>query len=200
MTIATKVILVDGLNVTVTDDAERAILKLQDALKASTSELATAVAAHATAIAAKDTELGTKDGEIADLKAKVLTDEALDAKVAERAGLLADVAKVADGIDTKGQTVPAIRRAAVVKALGDAGAARVDGKSDDYVSALFDSLLARAKAGGGDNGGGGDGAPLADALGSIVPQGEGGNAGTKAYDASVARMRDAWQDKPAVAA
>lgn len=194
MTVATKVILVDGLNVTVTDDAERAILKLQDALKASAASIETLTAQHATAIAAKDSELGTKDAEIADLKGKVLTDEALDAKVAERATLLADVAKVADGIDTKGKTVPEIRRAAVLKALGDGGAARLDGKSDDYVSALFDGLLARASDGG--NGG----RAANDGLGSVIADtlpggGNGGGGGNDAaYRAMIDRRGKAWQN------
>lgn len=189
MTIATKSFVYDGISIIVTDQAEQVILKLQAALADAKTVGETAAAAHATAISAKDTELGTKDAEIADLKAKVLDDAALDALVATRAALLADVAKVADGIDTKGKSVADIRRAAVLKRLGDAGVAQLADKSDDYVSALFDAYVAKGKVA--------DGAAdtLADAIGDTLPGSDSAAPidGAKAYQAANARMVDAWK-------
>lgn len=189
---ATKSFVYDGISILVTDQAEQVILKLQGAVADANTAAATAATAHAAAIAAKDSELGTKDAEIADLKGKVLTDEQLDARVAERAALLSDVAKVTDGIDTKGKSVADIRSAVVAKVLG---ADKIADKSADYISALFDGLVANA---GNDNGGGNR--TLADAIGTTIPNGTQSN-GNQAYLDSVKLMRDAWQTpSPAAAA
>lgn len=194
--VATKSFVYDGISIVVTDQAEQVIVKLQTALADAKAAGETAATAHATAITAKDTELGTKDAEIADLKGKVLDDAALDTLVADRAALLADVAKVADGIDVKGKSVTDIRRAAVLKALGDGGAAKLDGKSDDYVSALFDAMVARAGDGTRQvNDGAAD--PLAGVLADALPGGGNGNGPVgdsgKAYQAMLDRRRKAWE-------
>lgn len=205
--VPTKLMTFDSIPILVTDAAEAAITKLQGIVLDAGTALEKAIADHATAIAAKDAELGTKDAEIADLRGKVLTDEALDAKVAERAALLTDVALVAPKLDTKGKTAADIRRAAVTDAVAEADRPALKDKSDDYVSALFDALVKNAKdaAEKGEGGGGRD--ALADALGGTLPGGGGSpngapRSGAEAYQ----KMRDSLgtrylePDKQAVAA
>ena len=48
-----------------------------------------------------------------------------------------------DGFDTKGKTIPEIRRMAVARKFGDVS---VKDKSDDYVEARFDAMIADSKA------------------------------------------------------
>lgn len=188
MPTATKLIHFDGLPIETTDAAEAVIRKLESQvtdLKSSASTLATA---HADALAAKDKELGEAAAKIADLESKVLTDEQLDQHVAERAAVLADVAKVAPGLDVKGKPVADARRAAVAKVRGEDA---VKDRSDDYVSALFDGLV--AAAGGSD---GND--PLRSAIGDTIIQPTGDAlTGAQAYDAMKKRTADAWKSPSA---
>lgn len=102
----------------------------------SAKALADAAVANDKAIATKDAEIAKKDAEIADLKKKILSDADIDARVQARADLLARVAKVADGVETKGLSDAAIKRAAVVKVRG----AEMADKSDAYIDAAFDLL------------------------------------------------------------
>ena len=97
--------------------------------------LADAAAEYDKAIAAKDAAIAAKDAEIADLKAKVLTDAALDARVAERADLVTKAKVIAPDLKTDGMTDSAIRKAVVEAKVGD-----MAGKSDAYIDARFDIL------------------------------------------------------------
>lgn len=201
--LALKTFLFDGVPIQVTDAGAAAIEKLQGILRDSAAAIERTAAEHATAIAAKAADLATRDATIADLKAKALTDEQLDAKVAERAAFVASVSKIADGLDIKGKSVADAKRAACDKAAGN-GATK--DKSDAYVDALFDALVARAdkaKEAGAESGAA---APviapvrdaLADALGEALPGGGGADRapanGGEAYQKMTARMADAWQD------
>lgn len=135
-----KKIVLDGLQVDLSDaDAvSAAISKLQDKANAAETALATAQTAH-------DKALGAKDAEIADLKAKVVDQAAIDALADAKAETVAKAkAVLGDALpDTKGKTVAEVRRMAVAKKFGDAAVAD---KSDDYVEARFDALTADAKA------------------------------------------------------
>ena len=134
-----KKIVLDGLQVDLSDaDAvSAAISKLQDKATAAETALATAQTAH-------DKALGAKDAEIADLKAKVVDQAAIDALADAKAETVAKAkAVLGDALpDTKGKTVAEVRRMAVAKKFGDAAVAD---KSDDYVEARFDALTADAK-------------------------------------------------------
>ena len=131
-------IMVDGLQVETTDAGAAAIEKLTksltDAVAAKDAALVDATAANAKA----DAATAAKDAAIAKADAAVMTDDALDARVADRAELIGKAKSVAKDVDTAGLSDAAIRKAAVVAALGDAA---VDGKADAYIDARFDILV-----------------------------------------------------------
>jgi len=135
-------ITIDGISFEMSDTAAQGVNKLlseRDTLKA---DLQRSTADTSVLLAAKDKEIGTKDAEIAKLQGAKLDDAAIDALVEARSAVLADVSLVANDIETRGKSVADIRRAAVSKAMGDA---KVAGKSDEYVEALFDGLVENAK-------------------------------------------------------
>lgn len=148
-------VLVDGLQVETTDAGAAAIekltkdkadlaAKLSDAEKAHASAVADAASAHEKAIAAKDAELAKKDAEIDALKAKVVDEKALDAKVQARADLIATAHAIAKDVKTEGLSDAEIRKAVVVAKIGDA---LIAGKPEAYIDARFDILADEAKAG-----------------------------------------------------
>lgn len=132
----TKKILVDGLSIETTEQGAQVIEKLQRQLTDAVTATKTLTDSHAAALAAKESDLAKKDAEIDGLKAKVLTDAAIDALVLARADLIATATAIADG-DYKGKSEAEIRKAAVVAKLGDAA---VKDKTDAYIAARFDIL------------------------------------------------------------
>lgn len=131
-----KIITFDGLPVEVTDAAEAVINKLTDARDALKSELADAVKELSDARAEHDRAIAAKDAELAEAKSKVMDQAEID-RLADAKADVVTLAKaiVGDSIETAGKTVAEIRRE-VVAAKG----VTVDGKSDDYVEAYFDTL------------------------------------------------------------
>lgn len=138
-----KTVTVDGIPVEVTDQGATVIATLQQRLADATTKMSTADAAHVAALAAKDAELAKKDAEIDALKAKVLDDNALDAKVQARGDLIATANKIAKDMKTDGLSDADIRKAVVVAKLGDTALA---GKTEAYIDARFDILADEAKA------------------------------------------------------
>jgi hypothetical protein len=191
--ITVKQILVDGLPFSVNDQAEAIIVKLQGQLKDANGRIETLTSEHAAAITAKDKELGERDATISDLKGKVIDESKVDQLVADRAVLIGDARSiVGDAVELKG-TPSEVRRIVVSAKVGDAA---VKDKSDDYVQALFDGLLANAKAGGTKPGSGSTG--LGDALAGTLPGGGTrqavANDAGKAYDEMRRNMSDAWRE------
>lgn len=137
-----KTVTVDGIPVEVTDQGATVIATLQQRLADAANKMSTADAAHVAAIAAKDTELAKKDAELDALKAKVLDDKALDAKVQARADLISVAKAIAKDVKTEGLSDADIRKAVVVAKLGDAAIA---GKPEAYIDARFDILADDAK-------------------------------------------------------
>lgn len=129
--------LFDGLTIQTTEQGAQAIDRL-------TAQLADAVAATQTARAALEaaqtehaTAISAKDGEITGLKAQV-TDEALDARVAERAGLVSTVtALMGKDYDTKGKSNIAMMTDVASKAYG---AEAVKDRDASYIEALFTTV------------------------------------------------------------
>ena len=74
----TRTVMVDGLSVPTNDAGAQAIGKLLADRAERDTKLATQATAHADALAAKDKDLARKDAELDALKAKVLTDAAID--------------------------------------------------------------------------------------------------------------------------
>lgn len=154
-----KTVTFDGITVEVTDQGAEVIAKQAQQIADAKAENATLVTDHTAAIAAKDKELGEKDAKIQKLEDEAITPDALDQLVADRAAIVDSIKKLNVTVDTKGKTLADIRRAAVVAKLGDKA---VDGKSDEYVEARFDSLTDAAPDGfraalmadGNSNGGG----------------------------------------------
>jgi hypothetical protein len=138
-----KTVTVDGIPVEVTDQGATVIGTLQSRLADANTKFTDAEKAHQTAIAAKDAELAKKDAEIDALKAKVLDEKALDAKVQARADLISVAKSIAKDVKTEGLTDADIRKAVVVAKLGDAALA---GKPEAYIDARFDILAEDAKS------------------------------------------------------
>lgn len=139
----TRTVLVDGLSVETTDAGYQAIIKLQGQAQDASRALTDAQATHATTIAAKDAEIAKRDAQIDDLKAKVLSDADIDARVKARGDLIADANSIAPG-DYSGKSDADVRKFAVIAKLGDAAIA---GKPEAYVQARFDILLEDSKKG-----------------------------------------------------
>lgn len=177
-----KTVTFDGITVETTDQGAEVIAKLQTQVADAKASEAKMVADHASEISAKDKELGEKDAEIAKLKDEAITPDKIDALVADRAGVLDSVKKLGVTVDAKGKTPAEIRRAAVAAKLGDKA---VDGKSDDYVEALFDGASANAAD------------PVRSALmndGVNTQDTQLGDA-DKAHNEMKASLSDAWKDK-----
>lgn len=125
-----KFMLVDGLQVEVTDQAEAAINKLLGQVKDEREGRAADKSTH-------DKAMATKDGEIDTLKRQVIDQAGIDKLADAKASVVADAkAIVGDKLgDTKGKSVNDVRRMACTAAGVD-----VADKSDDYVEARFDTL------------------------------------------------------------
>lgn len=167
-----RTVVVDGLSVETTDAGAQALEKIMGERDAAKTALADAQAAH-------DAALGERDAKIADLESKILDAAALDRMVQARAKLLDAADKVAGAtVQTAGLCDADIRRAAVAKRLGDA---KVEGKSDAYVEAMFDALADGTLAPKGDR--------FADAMkGGVAPQ-DGTAWPAKVYDRAGVKMR-----------
>lgn len=175
-----KTVTVDGIPVEVTDQGATVIATLQQRLVDAANKMSAADAAHVAAIAAKDTELAKKDAEIDALKAKVLDEKALDAKVQARADLISVAKAIAKDVKTEGLSDADIRKAVVVAKLGDAAIA---GKPEAYIDARFDILADEAKKGTD---------PFARTLaGGLQPTNDSNSAAT-AHKAMTDHLTSAW--------
>ncbi|MFC6487357.1 DUF2213 domain-containing protein [Nitratireductor sp. GCM10026969] len=142
MTDTLRKVMVDGLQVETTDAGAQAIDKLTKDKAAVEQKLADAEAKHEKAMADKDAEMAKKDAEIDDLKKKVLDEDALDAKVADRADLVSKAKVIAPDVKTDGVKDADIRKAVVKAKLGDEA---IKDKSDAYIDARFDILAEDVK-------------------------------------------------------
>lgn len=117
--VATKTITFDGLPVEVTDAAEAVINKLTGQLAARDTAVADAERKEGAAVAALDAEKGkvaALEAQLADAK---VTPEKLERMVADRAALVDQAKAIVADFDAKGLDDAAIRKAVVVKKLGD---------------------------------------------------------------------------------
>lgn len=137
----TKMIMVDGHSVEMSDAAAIAVAVLQHKLTDAEMKVAT-IAAKDTQIATLTATVSAKDGEIAVLKdtatKNVITPALIDAAVTAR-GLVIDAAKkIVPTFDATGKTDAEIRKAIVTARLGDA-AATMD---DAAIGGAFQALTA----------------------------------------------------------
>ncbi len=149
-----------GVLVTARDTAMATLrTEHQAALDGANGQLAALRTAHQGQLEAKDgeiaalkathtTELQAKDGEIAALRTQAPTPEALDALVQARGRTLqAARAILGDSYTGVGKTDDQMRRDAATKRMG---AENIDGKSDEYVRACFDTLARTLPTGAQD--------------------------------------------------
>ena len=80
-----------------------------------------------------------------EMEKKVLTPDAIDTMVKDRASLMADAARLAPTADFKGLAVDEIKRKVVVSVRGEDC---VKDKSQPYIDAAYDILLTDAPAAG----------------------------------------------------
>lgn len=131
-----RTVLVDGLSVETTEAGAQAIAKL-------TADAARATADHAAAAAALDAKLATADAALAKAEAerdaalaKVLSDADLDKAAAARGDLIAKAKALAPNVVTDGKPALDIKKAVLVDRK-----INLDGKSDAYIEARFDTLV-----------------------------------------------------------
>lgn len=136
MTVQTQKVVVDGLTIETTDQGAQVIVKLQKQLLDSENNFKKMKEEEETKNKAKDAELAKKDAQIDDLKAKVLSGDALDTAVAARADLLDAAKRIAPKLEVKGLSDAAIKKAVVVASVGDS----MKDKSESYIDARFDML------------------------------------------------------------
>ena len=158
----TRTILVDGLSLTLEDQAaaiiERFSATTAKALADSTSQIAVLTTQLASAKTANDAAIAdakkandAQTAEIATLKQQLadakITPAALDALVNERADVFGKAkAILGDSYNFTGKSITDVRRDAVRAKLGDAMSAW----TDDMCTASFGTLTAGMKAGGGN--------------------------------------------------
>lgn len=146
MTDATKTTLVvDGLTVSVEPRDAQIVQRHLDKLTADIADLRKRLAdAEKEKEDAKEEwekEDAKKDAALDALKAKVVDGPALDALVQARGDLIATARAIVPDVEHKGLSDAAIRRAVVVKKLGDKA---IEGKSEAYIDARFDILAESA--------------------------------------------------------
>jgi hypothetical protein len=178
-----KTITVDGIPVEVTDAAATVIATLQGRIATADTARATADAAHATALAARDGQLATKDAEIERLTKLVLSDTALDDRVAARADLIGKAKTITGDANfvTKGLSDAAIRKAVVLAKVPTLAA----DASQTYIDARFDILAEGVTTDTGPN-------VLADAVRQIKPTADAKMAAEEAHKKRKAEMAAAW--------
>lgn len=181
-----KTVTVDGKQIEVTADVAAVIEGLQSQvvdLKAengkvvdTAKQLADVVEKHT---AVKTSEISDLQAKVADLEKQVPTADALQQLADERASLIADAKLVAADLDCKSKDAATIKKEAITAHYGDA--AKIDGKSDEYVSAVFDMLVQSAKDGSTTD-------PIRDTIKS-------GDTGKKVSprDAYLADLGNAWK-------
>lgn len=170
---ATKTILVDGLQVEVTDAAEAAINKLQGQLK----DAASAKATVDTELATAKTELSTKDAEIVTLKQAIEDAKVTPAQLRDAAKAYATICDKAAALGVK--FADDADAAAIMKAVVDAkmGEQAKDWTADQ-IAASFAVLAKDAKP--------------ADPLRDAITGGVRTVAGDAAGQAAVKTARAAW--------
>jgi hypothetical protein len=134
----TKTIMVDGLQVEVTDAAEAAIIKLQGTIKTLTDAAVKADATTAANTATLNDALIKKDAEIAVLKTQVMTADLLDRAIVTRSKLITDAQRIHPQVKVESVSDADIRKAAVTAKLGDAAVA---GKEQAFFDHVFDALV-----------------------------------------------------------
>lgn len=138
---AVKKLVIDGLQVDLSDaDAVgAAIAKLQD----QNSEAQTALADAQAKTAEANGKIAALEKQLADAKA-ASSAEALDARVAERAALVADAKALVSTIATDGKSDADIRREVVAATLGDAATDMEDAEISGAFKALRKSDVSDA--------------------------------------------------------
>jgi len=173
-------VMFDGLEIEVTPQGAQAIAKLQQQVSDADATLSTMKSTHAATLADKDKQLGEKDAEIAKLKGDVLDAAALDAKVRERADVVArGVALGLKDDDLKGKSNDEIVAAAVAKAYPSMDTA---GRSADYLKALFDNAQVK-------------GDPVRDQLAGAHRNQQQTTDADKAYGEMLTGLNNRWEGK-----
>lgn len=178
----TKVIVVDGLQVETTEAGALAIAKLQKTIADRDAMQAMNDSAHAKALADRDVEIAKRDAEIASLKAKVLSDADLDARVSARAALVASANSVVTA-DYAGKSDAEIRAHVVRTKLGDAA---LTNRSQAYIDARFDMLVEDAAK-----------ANPTDPVRNAIKDGGGSSQQSDSQTAYERRIADGWKSTPA---
>jgi hypothetical protein len=189
---------VDGIDLEMSDTAFQVVNKTIEkqastitGLEKRLSDAATAAEAkkkedeEAAAKAKKENE--AKDGEIAALKKQVadaaVTPQKLDQLVKDRAAVIETGRKIlGDKLVTDGKTDADIRKQVVTAQLGEVG---VKDKSDEYITAAFDTLTKSVKDGKAPD-------ALAQALSNPNTQAA-HDAAEKAHTGYVKHLQDAWK-------
>jgi hypothetical protein len=128
---------INGLTVELTDQAAEAFdaqsAKLEDAKATFEAEKVELTTKLNDAV----TEIEKLKGELDAEKATRLSDEDVDAKVAERTALIDEARKLHKDVEVDGKSLSEIKRAAIVHVNDSLS---LEDKSDDYVNGIFETL------------------------------------------------------------
>lgn len=124
----------------------QAVSVLKKSLADAESKLETSEASKAELEKEKQAELDKKQAELDDAKSKKMTDEQLDQIIEERVAVATVAASVVDGFDVSGKTVVDMQREVVASIRP---ATVLDGKSDDYIGAIYEIVVEDHNNGGG---------------------------------------------------
>ena len=185
---AMKVVMIDGISVNV-DDAhaqivERTIAKLTADAEAKDKAIADAETAHKKAIEAKDEDIGKLKVELKTAQDAIVTPEALDKMVADRAALVTVVKALDASIKVEGVSDADLRKAAVTAKVG---ADMVKDSSDAEIGAMFKLIAKDVKPSD----------PLAAALGDNATVQGPDKAVADAYTKMVQDSTNAWMGSKA---
>jgi hypothetical protein len=135
--------IIDGISIEFSDQGIQAVSKLENKIVDLTSKIET----NDSLINAKDTELAdlkksneTLKGELDAEKAKALDTNAIDALVTNRVALIDNAKKLHRDLDTANKTDLEIKKEAIIHAEDSF---KLDDKSDEYVNAVFDTLISK---------------------------------------------------------
>lgn len=140
-----KTKVIDGISIEFSDQGVEAVSKLESKI----NDLNTKISDHNSLIDTKDKEIVDLNksneilkGELDAEKAKALDAKAIDELVSSRVTLIDQAKKLHKEIDTSGKTDIEIKKEAILHAEDSI---KLDEKTDDYINAVFDTLVAKVK-------------------------------------------------------
>ena len=140
--------IVDGISIETPEQAKQVIGKLQKEAKDSAISIADAIAAHKSEIEKMTTDhkaaVDKIQAELDLTKKEILSDEQIDARVAERASIIDAASKVIKDFKADGKSNLDIKKEVVQAKHSDMN---LDDSTDEYIAACFDITMKKFSQG-----------------------------------------------------